>query len=70
MALKDIQCQSCQKVWEEFIRDAEDEPTKCIYCESPEIKKLLSGHGGYSIRGANGSSTRPKHSGSYKRSKE
>lgn len=69
MALFDYLCSGCTKQWEEFIRDAEDEPSKCIYCDSPKIERLLSGHGGYHINGSNGSSSRPKSSGSFKRTK-
>lgn len=69
MPLKEYLCRDCTQIWEEYIQTQEDEPLKCLHCESPKIEKRLSSHGGYQINGSNGASSRPKSSGSFKRSK-
>jgi hypothetical protein len=41
----------------------------CPKCESASLQLELSLFGGYSIKGPNGASQRPKHAGSFKRTK-
>lgn len=67
MPLRDYECKTCQKVWEEFIQTKEDIPENCIYCDSSDIQSKLSTPGGYTIHGSNSASTRPRNAGSFKK---
>jgi len=41
MPLRDYECPSCKKVWEELRKDQSD-PEKCKYCETTNPKRLIS----------------------------
>lgn len=66
MSLKlfDYRCRKCDNHFEAF----EEENSKCPKCESSELEKLIT-FAGYHINGSNGGSTRPRHSGAFKRKK-
>lgn len=64
--LRDFVCQDCEHDFEAI--DTEDELMKCRECDSFNVKALVSAPGGYHITGHNSGSTRPRNSGSFKRS--
>lgn len=41
MPLRDYECPSCKRVWEELRRDQSD-PAKCKYCEAEKPKRLIA----------------------------
>lgn len=65
MPLYEYQCRQCGHLNEFLIRRPDDE--QGIECERPEcqsadLRRVLSAHGGYQINGDNSASTRPRKS--------
>lgn len=67
--LREYMCRDCVDTFEVLEQHPEDAPQGCIRCESSNIERLPSAAGGYTIRGANTSSSTPKHAGSFRKSK-
>jgi putative FmdB family regulatory protein len=68
MPIREYQCRECGHIMENFELKAEDALTQCVQCESGQIERLLSAHGGYSMD-SGPSSIRPRRAGSFKRHK-
>jgi putative FmdB family regulatory protein len=65
MPLRDFFCYDCHKTFEALVRNSDELlEQKCIHCESTKLQLQLSAHSGYSIKGDNSASTRPKGAGS------
>jgi putative FmdB family regulatory protein len=62
-------CQSCQGTFDELVRKPDDEPAKCPYCESVEIGRTVTAHGGYAMD-SGPASVRPKGAGAFKGAKK
>lgn len=58
MPLRDYECQSCKKVWEELRKDQTD-PEKCRYCEG-KPKRLIS-KSNFALKGTGWYQTDYKH---------
>lgn len=64
MPLYEFKCEECNKLQEEIVGFDITE----IECEcGGKALKQISAHGGYSIGGNNGASTRPSQAGSFKK---
>ncbi len=67
MPMYDFKCIDCEHTFEK-ICGLDDIPA-CPECTSEAVVKVLSGFGGYSIKGNNSASARPKGAGYRKGSK-
>jgi putative FmdB family regulatory protein len=68
MPLREYVCRDCEYIFEELIRNPEEEPRTCPRCEQGAVERLVSAHGGY-FGNMGGGSVRPKNAGSFKRGK-
>lgn len=63
MALKQFVCQDCDHEFEYLSLGKDDKP-QCSNCQSLRVAYKPGGFGGYSIKGDNSASVRPKGAGS------
>jgi hypothetical protein len=49
-----------------FLKDSDLDDERCPNCQSSQLQVCLSAHGGYSIKGNNGASQRPRQAGSFR----
>jgi hypothetical protein len=61
----DARCENSKQVFESLTDPWE--PVRCPKCQSFPCEKQISAHAGYSIKGNNSASQRPRGAGSFKR---
>lgn len=66
MPLKDACCLDCGHRWEALLK-TKDDAVACPSCSSTQVQYELGLFGGYSIKGNNSASVRPKQAGSFKK---
>jgi putative FmdB family regulatory protein len=68
MPIFELECQDCKHKFESLMKDKDEiEHAECPKCESMDLQFCFSLFGGYSIKGDNSASVRPKRAGSFKR---
>ncbi len=68
--LFDLTCAQCAHSFESILKSKEDlAGESCPKCEGTELQLEMSMFGGYSIKGNNSASQRPKNAGSFKKGK-
>lgn len=65
--IKEFMCMECGFEYEDIVKIDEPHPS-CPHCESQNVEKLVSSHGGYSMS-SGGSSTRPRGAGAFRKAK-
>lgn len=68
MPIRDFECKSCGHIFELLVF-SKTERKECPECTHTKLIPLPSAHGGYKIKGDNGSSQSPKQSASFKKGK-
>jgi putative FmdB family regulatory protein len=68
MPLYDFTCPACGHQEKDRLTRISETEVECPQCQA-QMKKDLTAHSGYSIKGNNGASERPKQAGSFKGSK-
>lgn len=61
-------CRSCSNTFDELVRKPDDVPAKCPMCESCEIERTVTSHGGYAMD-SGPASVRPKGAGAFGKKK-
>jgi len=67
MPLYDYKCKSCQEVTQSVMATWNDKLILCPKCGKSEAERMFPAPGGYSIKGDNSASVKPKRSGSFKK---
>lgn len=66
MPLFEYECMDCQHRFESLERNPDKPEAYCPRCGFHQLQRLLTSHAGYSIKGDNSASVRPKGAGSFK----
>lgn len=70
MPIREYICLKCGNTFDFFeIPSNPEEVPQCEACDSYNVERQLTAHGGYSLN-SGGSSTRPSHSGSFRKAKK
>ena len=74
MPIYEFKCKNnkCEKVFESLIKPWDDRYSTykgviCPHCKYLGCERIISAHGGYTIKGNNSASQKPKSSGSFKK---